>query len=456
VRIINEPTAASLTYEPHAERMERLLVYDLGGGTFDVSIVQVEQGVVEVLASHGDTHLGGDDFDQLLLDYVCDRFQKEQGVDLRDSLLARSRLLQAVEAAKKLLSFEPVAALQEEFIADSGGVPLHLKMEIARPDYEDLIEPLLAKTLVCVDEALSDAQLHVQHIDKVILVGGASRTPMVRRLLEERLGQTTHAEVDPDLCVALGAAVQGGLISGVDVGPVLVDITPHTLGIQCLGELHGFSSDHCFSPIIPRNTPLPASRAELFTTVVDEQAMAEIPVFQGEDHDVRHNEKVGEFRLEGLAGVSRGNEILIRFDLDLDGILTVGAIERVTGLRKQLVIDNAISRFHSSNRDVARTRLEAAFQADADQSPAGLAASPAPVAAGQDDSMPESWKEAVARCQVLIAKAERIAPDTNAEDREEIGKLVEKLWAAIAEKSTAEVEKNVAQLEDLIFYLQDA
>ncbi|NQT39001.1 MAG: Hsp70 family protein, partial [Planctomycetes bacterium] len=201
VRIINEPTAASLTYNASPDRRERLLVYDLGGGTFDVSIVQIEQGVVEVLSSHGDTQLGGDDFDQLLMDYVCDKFQHDYEVELRESPTSKSRVLKAVEEAKIRLSFDAFASIQQEFIAEKAGVPLHLKMEISRQDYEPLIEALLNKTLVCVDEALSDADLTARQIDRVILVGGASRTPLVHRLLQEQLGQPIHAEVDPDLCV---------------------------------------------------------------------------------------------------------------------------------------------------------------------------------------------------------------------------------------------------------------
>ncbi len=188
VRIINEPTAAALTYDPAAAKLERLLVYDLGGGTFDVSIVQVEQGVVEVLASHGDTRLGGDDFDQLLLDYVCDRFADDRGIDLRKSPTAKSRVLAAVEQAKKVLSVEAVAAIEEEFIAEKDGAALHLDQEIERLDYEALIEPLLAKTLSCVDRALTDARLNARQIDKVIMVGGASRTPLVHRLLQRPAG----------------------------------------------------------------------------------------------------------------------------------------------------------------------------------------------------------------------------------------------------------------------------
>src|SRR3954467_5479901 len=283
VRIINEPTAAVLTYDPHPDEQERLLVYDLGGGTFDVSIALIEGGVVEILASHGDTHLGGADFDQRLLDMVCDRFLTEHGIDLRDTLTARSRVLRAVEEAKKTLSTEAVALLEEEFIAEKSGVPLHLKMEIDRGEYEDLIEPLLAKTLTCVDQSLTDSKLQATQIDKVVLVGGAPRTPMVHRLLQERLGRPVHAEIEPDLAVAMGAAVQGGLIAGVEVGPVLVDITPHTLGISALGELYGTRSKHAFAPIIERNTPLPATRTEIFGTVSDAQKVAEIRVFQGEN-----------------------------------------------------------------------------------------------------------------------------------------------------------------------------
>ncbi len=289
VRIINEPTAASLTYSPNPDKLERLLVYDLGGGTFDVSIVQLEQGVVEVLSSHGDTQLGGDDFDELLMNHVCDKFQADNDVDLRATPTAKSRVLNAVEEAKKQLSFEPLANIQEEFITEKAGMPLHLNMEIMRSDYERLIEPLLEKTLRSVGESLSDAKLLANQIDRVILVGGASRTPLVHRMLHEQLGLPIHTEVDPDLCVSMGAAIQGGLIAGLDLGPVLVDITPHTLGIACIGDLNGHRSPFCFAEIIDRNTPLPAIRTDIFSTSHDSQTEINIEVFQGEDPDVRHN-----------------------------------------------------------------------------------------------------------------------------------------------------------------------
>ncbi len=455
VRIINEPTAASLTYEAHPDRLERLLVYDLGGGTFDVSIVQIERDVVEVLASHGDTHLGGDDFDQLLLDRVCDDFAKEHGIDLRQSLAAKSRVLRAVEEAKKRLSDDALTTLDEEFIAEKDGKPLHLRREIARDELEALIEPLLAKTLVCVDQSLSDAQLHARQIDKVILVGGASRTPLVRRLLEERLGQPVHAEVNPDLCVAMGAAIQGGLISGVDVGPVLVDITPHTLGIEAATLVEGVPAFHVFSPIIRRNTPLPASRSEIYGTMVDGQESAGIRVFQGEDHDTRKNQFVGEFLLEGLADVRAGNPIVVRFDLDLDGILKVTAKERATGLEKQLVIDNPVARFRKSNREAASQRLDAAFRAAGMAGAPGLPA-PAVEPESAADDLPEHLKNLIRRCEGLIAKAQEVAPKATPDDAEEIHRQVQELLAAIAERSDAKIDKGMATLEDLVFYLQDA
>ena len=455
VRIINEPTAASLTYDPRPDRMERLLVYDLGGGTFDVSIVQIEQGVVEVLSSHGDTHLGGDDFDQLLLDHVCERFQKEHGIDLRESLAPKSRVLRAVEEAKKKLSFEPVARLQEEFIAEKKGVPLHLDMELQRGEYEKLIEPLLNKTLTCVDDALSDAKVHAEQIDKVVLVGGASRTPLVHQLLNDRLGRMVHSEVDPDLCVAMGAAVQGGLIGGVDVGPVLVDITPHTLGIQALGSLHGMPSVHHFASIIERNTPLPASRSELFSTTVDKQVAARISVFQGESEDVRHNQRVGEFLVEGLAEVVSGNEILVRFDLDLDGILKVTAVERATNLQKQLTIDNPISRFRKRDRVDVREPLEEAV-VPRDEEDAILSEVIAAGKEAETAGLSDEWKDVMQQSLSLTGKAQGVAPAASDEDRQEIQQLVERLRDAVAVRSLDDARKILAELEDLVFYLQDA
>lgn len=456
VRIINEPTAASLTYDPNPPAMERLLVYDLGGGTFDVSIVQIESGVVEVLSSHGDVHLGGDDLDQLLLDHVCEQFSAEHEVDLRQSLAAKSRVLHAVEEAKKRLSFEPFAQVSESFIAEKDGVALHLDVEINRAEYEELIQPLLEKTLVCLDESLADAKLQANQIDKIVLVGGVTRTPVIQRLLEERLGQPVHSEVEPDLCVAMGAAVQAGLVAGIDVGPVLVDITPHTLGIEHLGELAGFPSVHCFSPIIHRNTALPARRSEIYGTSYDGQDAALIRVFQGEDEDTRHNQYVSEFKLEGLADAAAGNEILVQFNLDLNGILKVTATERATGLERHLTIDSAMERFRRSSRDAAEKRLATVFGQS--EMMGGMSGSEVSVASQSlvVEHVDSQVSLAAAEAGKLLAAAERLIPDANPDDAFDLERMADAVRQAVASGSADKIRQALPQLEDLVFYLQDA
>ena len=361
VRIVNEPTAAALVYEAGQTKAETILVYDLGGGTFDVSIVRIESGVIEVVASHGDTHLGGDDFDQLLCDHVAERFDKEHGVDLRDDVKSRASLQRAVEAAKVTLSSEPFARLDEEFIATKDGQPLHLSMELQRHEYEALIRPLVERTMESVQTALSDAKLVVGDLDRIVLAGGATRTPLVRQALLDRTHMEPCLDMHPDLCVAMGAAIQAGIIAGEDVGAVLVDVSPYTFGIQCIGPIDGVDNVHFFSPIIHRNTALPASQTEVYYTHYDEQEVVQLTVFQGEEPDVRGNTEIGDFRIEGLSRAPANNEVLCRLDLDLNGMLKVTAIEKRTGLAKDIVIDNAISRFEAEEMAAASQRLGAMF-----------------------------------------------------------------------------------------------
>jgi molecular chaperone DnaK len=433
--------------------MERLLVYDLGGGTFDVSLAQVENGVVEIRASHGDTQLGGDDFDQLLLDHICDAFNKEHKVDLRETPASKARVLRAAEDAKKRLSSDAVTSIEEEFIAEKNGRPLNLKMEVARHDYEDLIRPLLLKTLSNLDQALSDGKVQANQIDKVVLVGGATRTPLIHSLLEERLGRPVHSEIEPDLAVALGASVQGGLISGIDVGPILVDITPHTLGIEAMGELYGFLSVNCFSPIIERNTPLPATRTEIYSTVADNQDAADIKVFQGENPDTRYDTMVGEFKVEGLAEVPAGNQILVRLDLDLSGILKVTATERATGLAKHVVIDNAMERFRKRQRSDAVDRLEAVMGPDARGGALGL---PAPGEGEAEAVVDAEVQSALDAAEAMMAKAERVLPSANAEDADELRAMLDDLRNAVQVRSPENIRSVLREVEDLVFYLEDA
>ena len=463
VRILNEPTAASLTYDPSQRDLHRLLVYDLGGGTFDVSIVQAQEGVVEVLASHGDTQLGGDDFDDLLLNLVCDRFQQEHALDLRANLVARSRVLRAVESAKRHLSYHPFARIEEEFIAEKDGQALHLNMELSREEYETLIQPLLDRTMDCVQRALDDANLIASSIDKVVLVGGATRTPLIGQLLEDRLGQPAHQEVNPDLCVAMGAAIQAAIIAGADVGSVLVDITPHSLGIKCVDSHHGFPFEYHFAPIIHRNTPLPASRSELFYTFHDNQTEVEIDVYQGESDDVRRNHRVGRFMVQGLSRVPSGNPIVVQLDLNLDGILKVSARERATGLQKQVVIENALARFEREEREQARERLEQLWAlpsgTDADEDEDEETNGFAPEA--EEEELPslvpgprEGQREAV-QARALLEKAERLLDRTQPEDRVEVERLMTKVHTALTDRQWERLTTACNELADTLFYLED-
>ncbi len=465
MRILNEPTAAALTYDPNLQDMQCLLVYDLGGGTFDVSIVQVQEGVIEVLSSHGDTHLGGDDFDQLLFDHICKLFQDEHGIDLSANVASKARVLQAAEKAKIHLSFHPFARIEEEFIAEKEGQALHLDLEINREDYENLINPLADRTMDCVQKALEDCQLTGSAIDKVVLVGGSTRTPLITRLLEERLGQPAHQEVNPDLCVALGAAVQAGLIAGEEVGAVLVDITPHSLGIKCLDiEMGGLDFPFRFAPIINRNSPLPTSRSEIFHTVSDNQSSVEIDIFQGENEDIRRNHRVGKFVIEGLAPVPAGNQILVQLDLNLDGLLNVSAREKATGLQKQITIENALVEFEREGISQARERLnqlwdeleeqeasnhwngedEFELEEEGDENPVLV-------------SGPREGQRETVQARALLEKAERLIggpiPD---EDRKDVEGLMEKVRVALTDRKWDEVHSACDELSDVLFYLEDA
>lgn len=451
VRILNEPTAASLTYDPGQRDLRRMLVYDLGGGTFDVSIVQAQEGVVEVLASHGDTQLGGDDFDELLLEQVCVKFLEEHDVDLRTSPVSKARVLRAVEAAKRQLSTQPFVRLEEEFIAEKAGQALHLSMELSRAEYEDMIRPLLERTLGCVQRALEDARLQPAQIDKVVLVGGSTRTPLVSELLQDRLGLPPHQEVNPDLCVAMGAAIQAAIIAGADVGSVLVDITPHTLGIKCLGEFRGFEFPYAFAPIIRRNASLPASCAELFHTVFDEQTEVEIDIYQGENDDVRNNFRVGRFMVQGLARVPAGNPIVVQLELNLDGMLKVSAREKGTGLQKQVMIENALARFEREEQEEARERLEELWDGGSENGDSV-----------EDEGVPqlvsghrEGQREAV-QARALLEKAERLATSASDQDRAEIEKMMERVRVALADRRWEAVTGACNELADVLFYLEDA
>ena len=440
VRIIHEPTAASLVYEADHAADRKLLVYDLGGGTFDVSIVRIEDGVVEVLASHGDTHLGGDDFDACLVDHVADRFRAEHDVDLRDDARAHACLLRAVEQAKIRLSTQPYVTINEEFIIEKDGTPLNLSLELTRDDYESMIRPLIERTLGAVQRALTDAGLLADEIDRVVLAGGATRTPLVREELQKRTGREPNLDVDPDLCVALGAAIQASMIDGHDVGPVLVDVTPHTFGIRHLGDRNGRPYSHCFSPIIHKNSALPSSKTEVYYTVRDRQDAVDVEVFQGEDSDALKNTRVGRFCIEGLSEVDSSNPILCRLDLDLNGMLKVTATEKRTGLAKHIVIDNAMSRFESEEMAAAGNRLRHLFGDDDD---------PAPVTTDETVDQDPTSDPAREKADDVVRRARQMLADLSDDDRMEVVNLIERIHDAGEDDA-------VRELEDILFYLEEA
>ena len=301
VRIINEPTAAALSYEGRGEGSRKILVYDLGGGTFDVSVVAIEEGVVEVLASTGDNHMGGDDFDRVVAERLNAHVETELGIDgARENRLLQARLRRASEQAKIELSSQPYVCVEEDHVASADGEPRHLSCELSRVDFEQDLDEMLARTMQSVTTALTDAGVRPSQLDRILMVGGSTRIPRIARLLAQRLGQEPHGEVDPDLCVALGAAVQAGIEMGQDMQSVLVDITPYTFGTGVVGELYGMPYAHQFVPLIRRNTKLPATRTEAFFTVTEEQGAVEIKVYQGEDPDALKNVEIGSFRFSGL------------------------------------------------------------------------------------------------------------------------------------------------------------
>jgi molecular chaperone DnaK len=300
LQILNEPTAAALTYEWRSEESEVVLVYDLGGGTFDVSIVEITGEVTEVLASHGNNRLGGDDFDRRLLRHLQEQFRQAHGVEVPDEPTVEARLLRAAEQAKIALSEQAFTMVREPFLASKGQKALHLELEMSRQELEELIEPMLQETLEAIDRVLSDAQLTAADLQRVILVGGSTRIPLVRRLVEEHLGQAPFDSINPELCVALGAALQAGVWAGESTESILVDVIPHSLGIAAaidtpLGLLPGM-----FSTIVPRNSVIPVSRSEVYTTLTDNQETVEIEIFQGDNTIAQENVPLGSFRIEGL------------------------------------------------------------------------------------------------------------------------------------------------------------
>lgn len=473
VRIVNEPTAASLAYGISGESRRTVMVYDLGGGTLDVSIVRIEGEITEVLASHGNNQLGGDDFDQKLADYLVEQFRQKHGVDLRDSHpAAYARIWWAAEAAKKQLSFEPYAKIREESLIRHDGRDLHLEIEISRPQYEAMIRPLVEQTLDSASRALTDAGLLPQSLDAILLVGGSTRTPLVIEMLEKFCKKTPRQDLHPDLCVALGAGVLASRLEGHDVERVLVDVSPFSFGPSYLAERDGMLYEHCYHPVIHRNTPLPVTRTEEYFTASENQTAVEVDIYQGDDPDALRNVHVGHFRVEGLAPKADPNPVLCRMRLDVDGILHVTAIEKDTGLSKHVAISGATRR--RSSTDIARGREELdklfASRAQVEDTEEITEATPTvhaqdiigEAAQAEDTPQPQlepqpaepEVDEAVTAANALVERCRRLMPKLHAEDQEEAINLIEDVTSATNAQDSAAMAEATKHLSEFLFFVE--
>jgi molecular chaperone DnaK len=357
LRIINEPTAASLAYGFDKKSNETILVFDLGGGTFDVSILEVGDGVFEVLATSGDTHLGGDDFDKKIVDYLAEEFRKQEGIDLRKDRQALQRLTEAAEKAKIELSSVTQAEINLPFITATQDGPKHLDTTLTRTQFEKLCSDLIDRCRIPVENALRDAKLSKSNIDEVVLVGGSTRIPAVQQVVKQILGKDPNQSVNPDEVVAVGAAIQAGVLAGDVTGILLLDVTPLSLGVETLGGV--------MTKIIPRNTTIPTKKSEVFSTAVDGQTNVEIHVLQGEREMSNDNKSLGTFRLDGIPPAPRGvPQIEVTFDIDANGILNVTAKDKGTGKEQSISITGASTLDKS---DVERMVREAEQNATTDK-----------------------------------------------------------------------------------------
>jgi molecular chaperone DnaK len=436
VRIINEPTAAALAYSTGRDIGQRVLVYDLGGGTFDVSLVQIDGSMVEVLATAGNNRLGGDDFDNRILDYIADRFKREHGVDLREDLRARTRLTLAAEEAKIRLSDHPFARIRQEFVATVEDTPRHLDEELSRERFVELIDDLLEDTMTCVGQVLRDARCRPREIDQVLLVGGSTRIPAVRARLARYFGQEPAGDINPDECVALGAAVQAAIVAGADVDSVLVDVTAHSLGIAVAEILGGRLYPNRYSVVIPRNTVIPAEKAEVYYTVHNNQQTVEIKVYQGEAPIASENQELGQFLLEGLPPRPAGEvEVVVSFNLSVDGILQVRAEERSGGKSADITV-----------RDM-RNRMSEQTKAEQEATVASLWETSAGAADAEEDVEGTSEMAIAPATQALLLKAREVAAQRSDEERDKILSLVEQIEELLQDGEEPDADE-LGQLED--------
>ena len=357
LRIVNEPTAAALAYGMEKEKSEKVLVFDLGGGTFDVSILEIGDGVHEVLSTSGDTHLGGDDFDQKVMDWICEEFKKQEGIDLKGDKQAMQRVKEAAEKAKCELSSVVETNINLPFITADANGPKHLDLNLTRAKFEDLSYELLERCKKPVEQAIKDAGISKSEINEVVLVGGSTRIPAVQQLVKEYTGKEPNQSVNPDEVVAVGAAIQAGVLAGEVKDIVLLDVTPLTLGIETLGGV--------MTPLVPRNTTIPVSKSQVFSTAENNQTAVDIHVLQGERPMASDNKSLGMFKLDGIAPAMRGiPQIEVTFDIDANGIVNVSAKDKATNKEQKITITNSSN---LSEQDIDKMVKEAEANAAEDK-----------------------------------------------------------------------------------------
>jgi len=357
LRIVNEPTAAALAYGMEKDKSEKVLVFDLGGGTFDVSILEIGDGVHEVLSTSGDTHLGGDDFDQKVMDWICEEFKKQEGIDLKGDKQAMQRVKEAAEKAKCELSSVFETNINLPFITADANGPKHLDLNLTRAKFEDLSYDLLERCKKPVEQAIKDAGISKSEINEVVLVGGSSRIPAVQQLVKEYTGKEPNQSVNPDEVVAVGAAIQAGVLAGEVKDIVLLDVTPLTLGIETMGGV--------MTTLVPRNTTIPVSKSQVFSTAENGQTAVDIHVLQGERPMAGDNKSLGMFRLDGIAPAPRGiPQIEVTFDIDANGIVNVSAKDKATNKEQKITITNSSN---LSEQDIDKMVKEAEANAAEDK-----------------------------------------------------------------------------------------
>ena len=427
LRIVNEPTAAALAYGLEKDKPEKVLVFDLGGGTFDVSILEIGDGVHEVLSTSGDTHLGGDDFDQKVMDWMCDEFKKTEGIDLRNDKQAMQRVKEAAEKTKCELSSVMETNINLPFITADANGPKHLDLNLTRAKFEDLSRDLLNRCKTPVENALRDAGVSKDDINEVVLVGGSSRIPAVQQLVKEYTGKEPNQSVNPDEVVAVGAAIQAGVLAGEVKDIVLLDVTPLTLGIETLGGV--------MTPLVPRNTTIPVSKSQVFSTAENNQTAVDIHILQGERPMAKDNKSLGMFRLDGIPPAMRGlPQIEVTFDIDANGIVNVSAKDKATNKEQKITITNSSN---LSEADIDKMVKEAEANA-------------------AEDKRKKEDAEIKNNATSLIGSAERIVKDfegkIDAADKSKLEEQKAALQKAIDEnKSTDELKKLSDELQQTMF-----